>query len=99
MLQPASFNKPFIVGVVGREKISITPLACEFCWFSHVNGDLICFRIKSSSSIFTTLRLVVVVAVDDVDGFLSTFCVAFVFDVFVVVTGDNVVVEVVVEVS
>jgi hypothetical protein len=63
MLQPANFNKPFIVGVVGFENISVTPCTVFFNTADAV-GAFKCLMIKSSSFIIDLIGLLVDVVVD-----------------------------------
>lgn len=58
MLQPASFNNPFIVGDVGLEKISVVP--CEtFTAAGAGAGAFKCLMMKSSSLITDFIGLLV----------------------------------------
>lgn len=59
MLQPASFRRPFIVGAVGFENISVTP--CET--FTAEVGARRCLMIKSSSLIIDLIGWLVDVVV------------------------------------
>lgn len=58
MLQPANLSKPFIVGDVGLEKISMTPCGA----FTTALGAFKCLMIKSSSFIIDLIGLLVDVA-------------------------------------